>query len=154
MAELKSTLRVFNEADVNANPGVTEGQTQKRLVGFPEHPSERIRMILASYKTEALEQLHWHPIETLAFVVSGRAVVRDIEGNSYDVGPGSVVYAPAGISGSHEWDIKEPLQLIAVRATTDLERGLQFTVDKKTLASTIEFDELLKRGGGHFKSLY
>jgi hypothetical protein len=65
-----------------------------------------------------------------------------------------VVYAPAGISGSHEWDIQEPLQLVAVRATTDLERGLQFTVDKKTLASTIELDELLKRGGAHFKSLY
>jgi mannose-6-phosphate isomerase-like protein (cupin superfamily) len=152
--DLKSTLQVFNEADINANPGVTEGQTQKRLIGFPEHPSERIRMIIASYKAESLEELHWHPIETLAFVVSGRAIVRDIEGKSHPVGPGSVVYAPAGISGSHEWDIQEPLQLVAVRATTDLERGLQFTVDKKTLASTIELDELLKRGGAHFKSLY
>ena len=154
MVELKSTLRVFNEAELKANPGVTEGQTQKRLVGFKESPSERIRMIMASYEAKSLEELHWHPIETLAFVVSGRGVVRDIEGNAYDVGPGSVVYAPAGISGSHEWEIKEPLKLIAVRATTDPERGLQFTVDKHTLSSKIEFNELLKRGGAHFKSLY
>jgi mannose-6-phosphate isomerase-like protein (cupin superfamily) len=152
--ELKSTLKVFNEADLEAVPGVIPGQKQKRLLGFKERPSERIKMVLASYKSESLEKLHWHPIEAVYFVVSGKAVVRDIEGNCYDAGPGTVIYAPAGIAGSHEWEVPEQLQLVAVCATTDPERKLQFTVDKHTLTSKIEFDELIKRGGAQFKSLY
>ena len=152
--ELKSTLKVFNEGDIDAVPGVIGGQKQKRLIGVDERPSERIKVVLASYKADSLEPLHWHPIEALYFVVSGKAVVRDIEGNCFDAGPGTVIYAPAGIAGSHEWYVPEQLQLIAVCATTDLERKLQFTVDKHTLSSKIEFDELIKRGGANFKSLY
>ena len=34
--ELKSTLRVINEKDYPGAPGVTQGQTYKRLVGCPE----------------------------------------------------------------------------------------------------------------------
>jgi hypothetical protein len=31
--------------------------------------------------------------------------MRDIGGNSYPIGPGSAIYAPPGIAGSHEWEI-------------------------------------------------
>jgi mannose-6-phosphate isomerase-like protein (cupin superfamily) len=154
IVELKSTLKVLNEGDVEAVPGVIEGQKQKRLIGVKERPSERIKAVLATYKADSLEELHWHPIEALYFVVSGKAVVRDIEGHCYDAGPGTVIYAPAGIAGAHEWYVPEQLQLFAICATTDPERKLQFTVDKHTLSSKIEFDELIKRGGAHFKSLY
>ena len=80
--------------------------------------------------------------------------MRDVQGKTYDVGPGTVVYAPAGIAGSHEWEAPEPLQLIAFRATTDPERKLQFTVDRSTMVSKIELDELIKRTGIKFRSLY
>ncbi len=152
--ELKSTLQVFNETTMKAKQGVVEGQVQKTLVGTTERPAERLRVTLASYKAGTVEPLHWHPIEAFYYIISGQAIVRDIEDNEYHVGPGTVIYASPGIQGSHEWEAKEPLQLIAVRATTDLERKLQFTVDKATKRSFIEVDELARRNGLSFKSLY
>jgi quercetin dioxygenase-like cupin family protein len=153
--ELKSTLKVFNEADVPAGPGVTPGQTQKQLAGSPEHPSERVRVVLASFKPGTYENLHWHLIEAFYYVISGRAVLTDIEGKTYDIGPGSVVYAPPGIAGSHSWDIKQELRLIAVRATTDSEKTIQFDVDMSTKESSVPLDHLEKRQATHFKkSLY
>jgi len=115
--ELKSTLKVFNESEIPGGTGVTTGQTLKQLAGSAEHPSERIRAILASFKPGTHEKLHWHLIEAFYYVISGRAVMTDIEGKTYDIGPGSVVYAPPGIAGSHSWEIKEQLQLISFRAT-------------------------------------
>jgi hypothetical protein len=87
-------------------------------------------------------------------VISGHAIVRDIEGKEYEVGPGSFIYGPAGIAGAHEWEVKEALQIMAVRATTEPNRKFQFTVDKKTKRSYIELDELARRGGVNFKSHY
>ena len=153
--ELKSTLRVFNEADLEPQPAIVQGQTGKHLIGVPERPSEKLWVALASFKPGTVESLHWHLIEVFYYVISGRAVMRDIEGKSYDIGPGSVIYAPAGIAGSHEWDIKEQLRLIAIRATVDPEKLMQFEVDKSNKESSIEFDLLVNRfKGAEFKSLY
>jgi mannose-6-phosphate isomerase-like protein (cupin superfamily) len=152
--ELKSTLRVFKQEEAPEGPGVVKGQSLKRLAGNAQYPTEKIMVALASFKPGTLEKLHWHLIEVFYFVLSGRAVMRDIEGKTYDIGPESVIYAPAGIAGSHEWDIKEPLQLLSIRATTDLEKNVQFSVDKITKQSSIEFDLLMSRGGAKFKSMY
>lgn len=153
--EVKSTLTVINEADSPARPGVTEGQTYKRLVGWPEvQTTDRVRLGRASYRPGTCEQLHWHPIEACYYVISGHAIVRDIEGNEYQVGPGSVIYAPAGIAGAHEWEVKESLELLDIRATTETSRKMQFTVDKKTKRSYIDLDELEKREGISFTSHY
>ena len=153
--DIKSTLRVINEADYPGARGVTEGQTYKRLVGCPEVAvTDRVRLGRASYLPGTYEQLHWHPIEAYYFVISGHAIVRDFAGNEYPVAAGSSIYAPAGIAGAHEWEVKESLQLLAVRATTEVDRKMQFTVDKKTKRSFIELEELAKRGGLSFKSHY
>jgi mannose-6-phosphate isomerase-like protein (cupin superfamily) len=152
--ELKSTLRVFNQEEVSAGPGVVKGQTLKRLAGNAQYPTEKVMVGLASFKPGTLEQLHWHLIEVFYYVISGRAVMRDIEGRTYNIGPGSVIYAPAGIAGSHEWEIKDELQLLSVRATTDPEKNIQFEVDKITKQSSIGFEYLMSRGGAKFKSLY
>ena len=154
MVEVKSTLRVYNEADVKGEQGVVPGQTAKGLIGNAQRPSERIRVALASYKPGTIEPLHWHPIEAFYYVISGHAIVRDFEGREYEAGPGTIIYAPPGIAGAHEWEAKEGLQLIAIRATIDSERKFQFTVDKATKRSYIELDELARRGGISFKSLY
>jgi mannose-6-phosphate isomerase-like protein (cupin superfamily) len=154
-SELKSTLKIFNEADVKAKRSIVKGQAAKRLLSSPEHPSERLTVALVSFEPGTVEGLHWHLIEAFYYVISGRAVVRDIEGKSTDVGPGSVIYAPAGIAGSHEWEIKEKLQLIGVRATADPEKRMQFQVDPVTKTSSIELNILTELfNGSEFKSLY
>jgi mannose-6-phosphate isomerase-like protein (cupin superfamily) len=152
---LESTLRIFNEADLEGQPAIARGQTGKLLVGTTERPSERLWAALASFEPGTVEGLHWHLVEVFYYVISGRATMRDIEGRSYNIGPGSVIYAPAGIAGSHEWDIKEKLQLIAVRATADPEKLMQFEVDGATKESSIGFDLLVNLfKGTEFKSLY
>lgn len=153
--KLKSTVRVINEADYPGQRGVTEGQTYKRLAGWPEvFTTDRVRIGRASYLPGTYEQLHWHPIEACYYVISGHATVRDVEGKEYEVGPGSVIYAPPGIAGAHEWEVKEGLELIDIRATNETNRKMQFTVDKKTMRSYIDLDELEKREGVSFKSHY
>ena len=152
--ELKSTLRVTNQQEMPDGPGVVKGQSLKRLAGNAQFPTEKIMVALATFKPGTLEKLHWHLIEVFYYVISGRAVMKDIEGKTYDIGPGSVIYAPAGIAGSHQWDIKEPLQLLSIRATTDLEKNVQFSVDQTTKQSSIEFELLMNRGGAKFKSMY
>ena len=153
--QLKATLRVINEADFKGQRGVTEGQTYKRLVGWPEvHTTDRVRLGRASYLPGTYEQLHWHPIEACYYVISGHATVRDVEGKEYEVSAGSIIYAPPGIAGAHEWEVKEALELLDIRATTETNRKMQFTVDKKTRRSYIDLDELARRGGLSFKSHY
>ena len=153
--QLKSILRVINEADYKGQRGVTEGQTYKRLIGWPEvQATDRVRIGRASYLPGTYEQLHWHPIEACYYVISGHATVRDVEGREYEVSAGSIIYAPAGIAGAHEWEVKESLELIDIRATNETNRKMQFTVDKKTMRSYIDLDELEKREGVNFKSHY
>ncbi len=152
--EIKTTIKVINQADIQARPGVTEGQTLKQLVGNADVPTDRVRVAFATYQPGTIEKLHWHPIESLYFIHTGAAIVRDIEGREYNVGPGTVIYAPPGIAGAHEWEVKESLTLLAVRATTDVTRKFQFTVDKETQRSYIDVDELARRGGVSFESHY
>ena len=152
--EIKSTLQVVNASAIKAQKGVTDGQTIKPLVGHAERPTDRIRTAFATYEPGTVEALHWHPIEAFYFVVSGHATVRNIEGEEFEVGPGSYIYAPPGIAGAHEWEVKEGLQLLSVRASTESVRKMQFTVDKKTMRSYIDLDELARRGGLSFKSHY
>lgn len=154
MMEVKSTLRVINQADIEGHVGVIPGQSMKRLVGCPEVPTDRVRVGLATYAPGSIEELHWHPIESFYFVISGHATVRNFEGDEFEVGPGCAIYAPPGIAGAHEWEVKEALQILAVRATTESDKKMQFTIDKKTKRSYIDLDELAKRGGISFKSHY
>ena len=152
--EIKPTLKVIHAASVEGKEGVIPEQRMQRLIGCPEVPTDRLRVGLASYKPGAIEELHWHPIEAFYFVLSGHATVRDYEGNEYEVGPGSAIYAPPGIAGAHEWEVKEGLSILAVRGTTESDKKLQFTVDKQTKRSYIDLSDLVKRDGVSFKSHY
>jgi quercetin dioxygenase-like cupin family protein len=152
--DIKSTLLVLSEADVKAQTGVTQGQTLKALIGTGNHPTDRIRIALANYEPNTTEQLHWHPIEACYFVISGEAIVRDVNGKEYKAGPGTIIYCPPGIAGAHEWEVKEKLQLLSIRASTESNRKMQFTVDKETMRSYIDLEDLAKRDGISFKSHY
>ena len=154
MPELKSTLRVFNATDLEGKSRQYKEGTTKVLAGNDERPSERLRVHLNIFKAETHVPIHWHLVEALYYVISGHAVLEDIEGRNHDIGPGSAIYYPPGIAGAHGWNFKEDVQLISVRATTDPEKNIQFSVDKSSKESTIELDYLLKCGGAKFKSPY
>ena len=153
--EVQSTLRVINEKDYQGSRGVTDGQTYTRLIGWPEvFMTDRVRLGRASYKPGTYEQLHWHPIEATYYVISGHATVRDFNGKEYEVEAGSIIYAPAGIAGAHEWEVKEALELIDIRACNETNRKMQFTVDKATKRSYIDLEDLKYRDAISFKSHY
>ncbi len=153
--EVQSTLRVINEKDYQGSRGVTDGQTYTRLIGWPEvFMTDRVRLGRASYKPGTYEQLHWHPIEATYYVISGHATVRDFNGKEYEVEAGSIIYAPAGIAGAHEWEVKEALELIDIRACNETNRKIQYTVDKATKRSYIDLEDLKYRDAISFKSHY
>jgi uncharacterized cupin superfamily protein len=153
--ELKAALQVFNQASVPTSPGVIEGLTIRKLAGSTEHPSERISVGLATFGPGTHEHLHWHLIETFHYIVAGHGIVRDLQGNSYEVGPGDVVYGPPGIRGAHEWEVRETLQLLTIKATNAAERAIQFTIDRAQGECKAELGYLIERGAGDMKeSLY
>ena len=153
--ELKATLRVINEKEFPGRRGVTDGQAYQRLIGWPEvQATDRVRVGRATYKPGTYEQLHWHPIEACYYVISGHATVRDVEGNEYEVSAGSMIYAPPGIAGAHEWEVKESLELLDIRATNETDKKIQYTVDKKTMRSYIDVEDLAYRDAISFKSHY
>lgn len=153
--ELESTLRIINKSQVKELPGVVEGQVVQPLVGVPDFPSERVRVAVATFRPGTHEELHWHAIEVFYYVMAGSAIVRDYHGKEYNVGPGSAIYAPPGIAGSHEWQVGENgLQLLSIRATLEGHKRMQFTVDRDTKRSFIELEELAKMDGVSFRSHY
>ena len=153
--ELKSTLKVFNEANLPAYEGIYKGQMGKTLAGSTENPSERMEVRLVSMEPGTHAEPHWHLIEKLYYVISGRAVMTDIEGKTHDIGPGSVVYAPPGIVGAHSWEAKEAMQIICFRASTDIEASIQFEVDLSTKQSSVTLEKLANKQATTFKkSLY
>lgn len=152
--DMKSALEVMHQGDIAGRRGVVDGQTYQSLIGVPERPTDRVRIGRATYRPGTLEPLHWHPIEALYYVISGSATVRDIEGNELHVEAGSMIYAPAGIAGAHEWEVDESLELLDIRATNETVRKMQFTVDKETYRSYIDLDELTRREGLRFPSHY
>ena len=153
--DVNPTLRVISEKDFPGRRGVTDGQTYQRMIGWPEiRETDRVRLGRATYKPGTYEQLHWHPIEACYYVISGHATVRDVEGNEYEVSAGSMIYAPPGIAGAHEWEVKESLELLDIRATNETDKKIQYTVDKKTMRSYIDVEDLAYREAISFKSHY
>jgi mannose-6-phosphate isomerase-like protein (cupin superfamily) len=152
--KLKSALKVFSQSEVPQSPGVIEGLKIKKLAGSTLHPSERINVGLATFGPGTHEHLHWHLIETFHYVVAGRATVRDIEGNSFEVGPGDVIYGPPGMRGAHEWEVKDGLQILTIKATNAPERAVQFTIDRANMVSSADIDYLIERGAADMKESF
>ena len=152
--KIKSELQVFNQAGEPETPGVIPGLTVKKLAGCADDPAERISVGLATFGPGTHEHLHWHMIETFHYVTAGKGIVRDIEGNSWEVGPGDVVFGPAGLRGAHEWEVKESLSLLTIKGTTSAERAIQFNIDSKTLQSSADMQYLVDRGVADMKQSF
>ena len=86
--------------------------------------------------------------------MAGSAIVRDIEGNEYNVGPGDVIYGPPGMRGSHEWEVKEMLQILTIKGTNDPERAIQFNIDRTTMDCSATLDYLVARGAADMKQSF
>lgn len=151
---IESALQVFNQSSVPTSPGVIEGLTIRKLAGSEQHPSERISVGLATFGPGTHEHLHWHLIETFHYIVAGRGIVRDLEGNSYEVGPGDVVYGPPGLRGAHEWEVKESLSLLTIKATNAPERAIQFNIDRERRECKAELSYLIERGAGDMRESF
>jgi mannose-6-phosphate isomerase-like protein (cupin superfamily) len=154
LKKVKSELKVFNQSSVAESPGVIPGLLIRKLAGGSEHPSERISVGLATFGPGTHEHLHWHLIETFHYVVAGKGIVRDIEGNHYEVGPGDVIYGPPGMRGSHEWEVKEMLQILTIKGTNAPERAIQFNIDRSTMESRASLDYLVERGAADMKESF
>ena len=154
--EVKSTLRIIDSSKVEKKEGMAKkGHTIQTLIGTSTSiPADRMRVAVASYEPGVLEHLHWHPIEAFYYILSGHVVVRDIEGREFELGPGMALYCPPGIAGAHEWETKDHVQLLAVRGTTESDRKLQFTVDKKTMRSYVDLVDLARSEAIDFPSHY
>ena len=98
--KVKSTLRVIDQANLKGHVGVIPGQSMKRLVGCPEVPTDRVRVGLATYAPGSIEELHWHPIESYYFVISGHATVRNFEGGQKAVHGNSIASMRQAIEGA------------------------------------------------------
>lgn len=136
--EYQVDAKVFHETDIEGASGVVwRGRLLKPLAGDVDHPTERLTVALVSFEPRLHWSLHWRLIEVFYYVISGRAVMKDIEGRSYDIRAGNVAYASPGIAGSHSWEIKEKLQLITIRAMAVLENVIQFDVVPVTKEPTM-----------------
>ena len=152
--EVKSTLKVIDAANIERKPGMGKaGHTIQAMVGT-DIKTDRMRVTLAHYEPHTVEKLHWHPIEAFYYVIAGHIVVRDIENNEFELGPGMAIYCPAGLAGAHEWEAKDQVDLIAFRCTPEAHRKLQFTVDKETKRSYVDLEDLIWSDGLSFPSHY
>jgi uncharacterized cupin superfamily protein len=152
--KIKSALQVFNQSEVPSSPGVVQGLMIRKLAGSALHPSEKINVGLATFGPGTHEHLHWHLIETFHYVIAGSAIVRDIEGSSYNVGPGDVIYGSPGMRGAHEWEVKESLQILTIKATNAPERAIQFNIDPETMESKAALSYLIERGAADMKESF
>ena len=142
--------RAFDRADQPIRRFTHEAS--RRAAGGRRHGSNPPG--LATFAPGTHEHLHWHLIETFHYIVAGRGIVRDIEGSSFNVGPGDVVYGPPGMRGAHEWEVKETLQLLTIKATNAPERAIQFNIDHATMESKAELGYLVERGAADMKTSF
>ena len=80
-SSLKSRVRSINEANVEGKLG--EYGTSKQLVGGTDIPTERLSIGVTSFKAGDRAPFHFHLHERVYYMISGRAILRDIEGLSY-----------------------------------------------------------------------
>ena len=135
-SSLKSRVRSINEAKVEGKVG--EYGTSKQLVGGTDIPTERLSIGVTSFKAGDRSPFHFHLHERVYYIISGHAILRDIEGRTYDCTAGTAVYLPAGMEGAHGWDMKEDVQLIVIRPLTGDTGSLQFNMDESNPVSDIK----------------
>jgi quercetin dioxygenase-like cupin family protein len=55
-----------------------------------------------------IEAFHYHSVEAIEYIISGRAIVRDLSLQTIELGPGDAILFPPGPDSAHEWQILGP----------------------------------------------
>jgi uncharacterized RmlC-like cupin family protein len=89
----------------------------KDLVGPERMGSEHIRLKITEYEPGYSHKLHMHPTqEEVIFVLEGRGVTETAE-DKIEIGPGSVVFVPAGLfHATVNLSSTEPLRAVIVKS--------------------------------------
>jgi uncharacterized RmlC-like cupin family protein len=92
----------------------------KDLVGPERMGSEKIRLKITEYQPGYSHKLHMHPAqEEVIFVLEGRGVTETKE-DKIEIGPGSVVFVPAGVyHATVNLSRTEPLKAVIVKSPPD-----------------------------------
>lgn len=92
----------------------------KDLVGPERMGSEKIRLKITEYQPGYSHKLHMHPAqEEVVFVLEGRGVTETKE-DKIEIGPGSVVFVPAGVyHATVNLSHTEPLKAVIVKSPPD-----------------------------------
>ena len=92
----------------------------KDLVGPERMGSEKIRLKITEYQPGYSHKLHMHPAqEEVIFVLEGRGVTETKE-DKIEIGPGSVVFVPAGVyHATLNLSNTEPLRAVIVKSPPD-----------------------------------
>jgi uncharacterized RmlC-like cupin family protein len=92
----------------------------KDLLGPECMGSERIRIKITEYQPGFSHKLHVHPTqEEVIYVLEGRGSSESQE-DKIEIGPGSVVYVPAGVyHATTNLSHSEPLRALIVKSPPD-----------------------------------
>jgi mannose-6-phosphate isomerase-like protein (cupin superfamily) len=92
----------------------------KDLVGPERMGSEHVRIKITEYQPGFSHKLHMHPTqEEVIYVLEGRGTSETRE-DKIDIGPGSVVFVPAGVHhATNNLSQTEPLKAMIVKAPPD-----------------------------------
>lgn len=109
---------VLNESDI-AFFRVDWGRT-KVLVGKGSlAPSERVMVKITEYLPGFIHEKHVHPDqEEIIFVLSGRGLTETFSGRR-DIGPGDVVWIPAGLEHATNNPYSEALRAVIIKCPPD-----------------------------------
>jgi uncharacterized RmlC-like cupin family protein len=79
-------------------------------------PTQGLVSAVVTVAPGATVPMHFHRVETLEFVTTGSALIRDRHGNEVVVSAESAIYFPPGPDGAHEWTVigNAPLQVLFV----------------------------------------
>jgi uncharacterized RmlC-like cupin family protein len=92
----------------------------KDLVAPERMGSEHVRIKITEYQPGFSHKLHVHPMqEEVIFVLAGKGISETKE-DKIEIGPGSVVYVPAGVHhATTNLSHTEPLRALIVKSPPD-----------------------------------
>lgn len=82
-------------------------------------PSDRVMVKITEYLPGFIHQKHVHPVqEEIIFVLSGRGLTETFSGKR-DIGPGDVVWIPAGLDHATYNPYTETLRAVIIKSPPD-----------------------------------
>jgi len=106
--------KIINVKD--AKPHVVPWGTTKVLV---DHSigAKNLEVRLTEMLPGQVHEFHEHSVEEVIIVLSGRGVHVEEDGSNFRIGPGDIIYIPAGVKHRHKCIGSEKLEIIVIFAS-------------------------------------